>query len=151
VLDALPDDLDGPVLVEDALYSGAWHARGLVLQLERRGIDVGVDRSLANEYGPQRVIDRDEEVGADLIVTRDEWIDQVADRPGVRPIAEWYAIPEDETEVLVAEFERIEADKQAGRLTLDEAIELQGDISRQLTNDGQSMAYRVVVFIDEGD
>jgi hypothetical protein len=151
VLDALPDDLDGPVLVEDAYYSGAWHARGLVLQLERRGIDVGVDRSLANEYGRHRVIDRDEEVGADLIVTRDEWIDQVADRPGLRPIAEWSAVPEDEVEVLVAEFERIEDDKEAGRLTFDEAIELQGDISRQLTNDGQSMAYRVVVFIDEGE
>jgi hypothetical protein len=151
VVDALPDDLDGPVLVEDAYYSGAWHARGLVLQLERRGIDVGVDPSLANEYGRHRVIDPGEEVGADLIVTRDGWIDDVADRPGVRPIAEWYAIPEDEAEVLVAEFERIEADKQAGRVTFDEAIEMQGDIAYQLTNDGQSMAYRVVVFLDEGD
>lgn len=150
VLDALPDDLDGPVLVEDALYSGAWHARGLVLQLERRGIDVGVDPSLANEYGRHRVIDPGDEVGVKLIVTRDEWIADVADRPGVRPIAEWYAIPEDETEALVAEFERIEADKDAGLVGLSEAIERQGDIAYRLTNDGQSMAYRVVVFIDEG-
>ena len=151
VLDALPDDLDGPVLVEDALYSGAWHARGLVLQLERRGIDVGVDPSLANEYGRHRVIDPGDEVGVTLIVTRDEWIADVADRPGVRPIAEWYAIPEDETEELVAEFERIEADKDAGLVGLSEAIERQGDIAYRLTNDGQSMAYRVVVFIDEGE
>src|SRR5690606_23522479 len=57
VLEGLPDEPEGTVEVRDALHAGAWYARGLVLQLERRGVDVGVPASVADEYGRHRVAD----------------------------------------------------------------------------------------------
>src|SRR5690606_23810871 len=56
VVDDVVDDL-GPVPPVLALHAGAWYARGLVLQLERRGVDVGVPASVADEYGRHRVAD----------------------------------------------------------------------------------------------
>lgn len=148
VLDHLPDT-EGTVLVTDALHSGAWHARGLVLQLERRGIDVGVEESLANEYGRHRVVDSPADVGTLLVVTRDEYIDDIAARPGMRMIADWYALPEAEVEELVARRDQVDADLAAGRISYEEAMPVQRSIIRELTNDELSLAYRAAVFVDE--
>ena len=148
VLDHLPET-EGTVLVTDTLHSGAWHARGLVLQLERRGIDVGVEESLANEYGRHRVVDDMADVGTLLVVTRDEYIDDIAARPGMRMIADWYALPEAEIDELVARREQVDADLAAGRITLEEAMPVQVSLIRELTNDELSTAYRAAVFVDE--
>jgi hypothetical protein len=148
VLDYLPDD-EGTVLVNDAFHSGAWHARGLVLQLERGGIDVGVDESLLNEYGHHRVIEPGTDISTLLVVTRDEYVDDVAARPGMRLIAEWQALPEDELVELEAQRDLIGADLAAGRITYEVASPLQMDLLREMTNDELSTAYRAAVFIDE--
>jgi len=149
VVDQLPDELDGPVLITDAFHSGAWHARGLVLQLERRGIDVGVEASLANEYGRHRVLADPGQAGAVLVVTRDRWVDDIAERPGMRLIAEWYALPEDEARALRAESVQVDADLAAGRLTWEDATEIQTRLARELTNGGQALAYRAAVFVGD--
>jgi hypothetical protein len=147
VLENLPDT-DGTVLVTDTMHSGAGPARGLVLQLERQGIDVGVPRSLADEYGRGRVVDP-AQVGTVLVVARDDTIDAVADNPDMQLIAEWRAIPEDETNELLAEREGLLADMDAGRLSLEDGLPLQHANSYKLTGDGTSTAYHIAVFLDE--
>jgi hypothetical protein len=149
VLEGLPDEPEGTVEVRDALHAGAWYARGLVLQLERRGVDVGVPASVADEYGRHRVADP-AEVGDVLVVVRDQWVDAVAERPGMRKVAEWWAVPPDEAAPLLAELDRLDAELEAGRLTLLEHAREHRRIFRQLTDGGRAQAYRVVVFRDEG-
>jgi hypothetical protein len=146
VLDQLPEDA-GPVLVTDAHHSGAWQARGLVLQLERRGIDVGVEADRADEYGRHRVLD--EPPGTVLVVTRDQYVADVAARPGLRLIAEWRALPEDEIEALLARRDEITADVEAGRISALEGDERRGEISVALTDGQRAVAYHVAVFVDE--
>jgi len=146
VVEALPADA-GPVLVTDAGYSGAWHARGLVLQLERRGIEVGVEAARADEYGRHRVLD--EPPGTVLVVTRDEYVEEVGSRPGMRRIAQWGTLPEAEADELWARFRRLGADAAAGRISQVEALERQADVLDALSDDGASFAWRVAVFVDE--
>ena len=146
VLEHLPAD-GGPVLVTDAHYSGAWQARGLVLQLERRGIDVGVEADRADEYGRHRVLD--EPPGTVLVVTRDEYVAVVAARPGLRLVAEWRALPEDATEALLARRDEITADVEAGRIGPREGDERRGEIAAALTDGERAVAYHVAVFVDE--
>ncbi len=154
VLDELPDT-DGTILVTDAFHSGAWHARGLVLQLERRGIEVGVEPSLVHEYGRHRVADP-EDVGAVLVVTMDDTVESIAARPGMRLIASWSALPEDEMQALLDERDQLRADIEAAVSDGDadhpdvEAAEARlREISAELPGDGGSIAYRAAVFVDE--
>ncbi|HEX6417265.1 MAG TPA: hypothetical protein VFZ77_02170 [Acidimicrobiales bacterium] len=146
VVDALPAGA-APVLVTDAGYSGAWHARGLVLQLERHGVDVGVEENRADEYGRHRVLD--EPPGTVLVVTRDEYADQVGERPGMRPIAEWRTVPEAEADELRARLERLDADLAAGRISYDEGLEARAEVLDVLSDGGASHAWRVTVFVHE--
>lgn len=147
VLQQLPDD-PGPVLVTDAHYSGAWQARGLVLQLERRGVDARVEAARADEYGRHRVLD--EPPGTVLVVTRDEYVADVAARPGLRLVAEWRALPEDEIDALLARRAEITADVEAGRISPREGDERRGEIAAALTDGERAVAYHVAVFVDEG-
>lgn len=147
VLAALPDD-PGTIQITDAGHSGAWHARGLLLQLERRGLDVGVDASLSNEYGRHRVVDP-AEVDTVLVVTRDQYVDLVDERPGTRVIAEWYSLPEDEIADLEADLAAISADVEAGRIDPTEGTRRDLDIVELLTNHGQSTAWHAAVFVQD--
>jgi hypothetical protein len=147
VIAALPDD-PGTILVNDAGHSGSWHARGLLLQLERRGFDVGVEESLSNEYGRHRVVDP-AEVDTVLVVTRDQFVDVVGERPGARLIAEWYARPESEIADLEADLAANAADAEAGRIDDGEKARRDFEVVDLLTNDGQSTAYHAVVFVQE--
>ena len=91
VLEGLPDEPEGTVEVRDALHAGAWYARGLVLQLERRGVDVGVPASVADEYGRHRVADPPRSV------TCWSWSATSGSTPSpsgpwMRKVAEWWAV-----------------------------------------------------------
>jgi len=148
VLDTLPDDPGGTVVVNDAFHAGAWYARGLVLQLERRGIDVGVPAYVADEYGRHRVADP-AEAGEVLVVVRDQYVDAFAERPEMRVVAEWWAIPPEEAADLVLELDRLQAELDAGRIGPSEHARRHGEVYRALTDGGRAHAYRVVVFRDE--
>jgi hypothetical protein len=152
VLDEV-DDGEGTILVTDAFHSGAWHARGLVLQLERRGLEVGVEPSLVHEYGRHRVAPR-EDVGSVLVVTMDDTVEDIAEQPQMRQIASWSALPRDEMQALLDERERLESDFEAAAADGDEddwtAIRRRlDDIPGELTGGTGSVAYRVAVFVDE--
>lgn len=147
VVDHLGDDFDGTVLVDDAHHSGAWQARGLVLQLERRGIDVGVERSRVDEYGRHRVIDR---ADADVVfvVSADDHIELVADRPDHRMVAEWQSLPDEDIERLLAERDAVDAAEAAGEIDFREAIDQRLEVVGRMT-EGKGVAWRAAVFVDE--
>ncbi len=156
---------DGIVVVNDQSSSGAWHARGLLLQLEREGFDVGVTELRVHEYGRHRVVDPaalsrgrgnglsdDEDADREVVVlhvSRDEFIANVATRPGMRMIAEWHSTTAAETEALSAERTALDADVSAGRISQQEAIERGQELIAELTGDGKGTAYHVAVFAEE--
>jgi len=100
LLPALLDDLDGrdgTVVITDAVGSGSWYARGIVLELERRGIDVSVPASERWPLSAHRVY-RGGPVAAAYVVTRDQWIDEMADDPNLILVAEWTSVSSNEVE-----------------------------------------------------
>ncbi|HEX5945507.1 MAG TPA: hypothetical protein VFY82_04490 [Acidimicrobiales bacterium] len=162
VLDHL-SGYDGLVLVSDQSHSGAWHARGLVLQLEREGYDVGVPDEVGDEYGRHRVLDvtgatgegegdgERTDAGQEVIVlhvSRDEYIPVVAARPGMRMIAEWYAGPEDEIAALIDERITLGEDVAAGRISEEEGMERGREITTALADGHQATAFHAAVFLE---
>ena len=65
VLDAIEPG-DGQVVVTDQLSDAAWYTRGLVLRLERDGVDARVLPDRGPLFGSTRVVDADEPVQATL-------------------------------------------------------------------------------------
>ncbi|HEX6568452.1 MAG TPA: hypothetical protein VF015_04780, partial [Acidimicrobiales bacterium] len=103
--------------------------------------------NLANEYGRHRVLD--DPPGTVLVVTRDDYVDEVAAGAGMRQIAEWWARPRDEIEDLLARRDEVRADVAAGRLSAREGYDREMEIGAELTNDNASYSYRVAVFVEE--
>jgi hypothetical protein len=94
LLPGLLDDLDGregTVVITDGLGSGSWYARGIILELERRGIDVSVPASDRLVLSAHRVYRGDRLAGA-YLVTTDRSIDEMADDPNLTLVAEWTSV-----------------------------------------------------------
>lgn len=68
------------VMWSDAYVIGA-QGYGLVLELERRGFDVGVTDTFRVPVTPQRVLEPDE-VTAEIHLATGMWVDEVGSRPG---------------------------------------------------------------------
>ncbi|HET6950218.1 MAG TPA: hypothetical protein VFI47_07580, partial [Acidimicrobiales bacterium] len=141
-------DVDGQVAIDDVFQSGAWHARGLVLALEKAGVDARVDGARADLFGRHRVVAGAFEVR--LVVAVDKVVDTVADQPGTRVIAEWSAIPLDRMRELEAERRELETAGNAGRIGIDDVAERSAAIDDELRGDTRNAgAYHVVVYLDE--
>jgi hypothetical protein len=144
VLDAVDHDPDaGPVLVSDVLGNGAWYARGLVLQLERAGIDARVPEDQAVLFGDHRVLGDDEEPQARLLVLFDEAIPRFIEQPGLRLLTQWSSVGDEEFDRW---YELVDAYQQ-GDLGPDEFF----DEIRATDLAGRHPAtyMRVAVFVDE--
>ncbi|MGQ0805113.1 MAG: hypothetical protein ACT4PI_14780 [Actinomycetota bacterium] len=83
VVDALPER-DGEVVVRSDTFSGNLYAAALVLLLEQRGIDIGVERANEEAFGEHRV-HREGRVRATLVVY--EGLDTLVPRPELRLVA----------------------------------------------------------------
>ena len=115
LLPGLLDDLDGrdgTVVITDAFGSGSWYSRGLVLELERRGIDVKVPATDIAPLSAHRVYRGGQLAGA-YVVIRDQWIDQYAADPNMTLVAEWSSVSSREEERYEQELADIEAELEA--------------------------------------
>ena len=115
LLPGLLDDLDGrdgTVVITDAFGSGSWYSRGLVLELERRGIDVKVPATDMAPLSAHRVYRGGQLAGA-YVVIRDQWIDQYAADPNMTLVAEWSSVSSREEERYEQELADIEAELEA--------------------------------------
>jgi hypothetical protein len=132
LLPGLLDDLDGrdgTVVITDALGTGSWYARGLILELERQGLDVKVPATDIAPLSAHRVYRGGRLAGA-YVVTRDQWIDQYAADPSMTLVAEWSSVSSREEERHEHAVADIEAELEARP---DDAAEIlqqvpQGDL-----------------------
>lgn len=146
LLDALPADA-GQVAVEDVFHSGAWFARGIVLALEEAGVDARVGPDRADLFGRHRVVDGSPDTR--IVVAVDMMVDEVAEEPGMRPIAEWSHLPEDRREELEAERREVEAAIAAGTVYPTVGAERRDRVNERLYGDTGAFAFHIVVFLDE--
>ncbi len=140
-------DVDGPVLIDDGLQSGAWYARSLVVELEKRGYDVVVPADRGAVYGRHRVVQGDD-FATRLVITADINVDDIAANPDLRRIAWWTAIPEAEQAPLFAERQRIEDAAAAGDLGPYGAADAVAPVNDALRDHSGSTSYQVAVFLD---
>jgi hypothetical protein len=146
LLDALPADA-GQVAVEDVFHSGAWIARGIVLALEEAGVDARVGPDRADLFGRHRVVDGSPDTR--IVVAVDMKVDEVAEEPGMRPIAEWSRLPEDRREELEAERREVEAAIAAGTVYPTVGAKQRDRVNEKLYGDTGAFAFHIVVFLDE--
>ncbi|QYG94001.1 hypothetical protein HC251_17200 [Iamia sp. SCSIO 61187] len=139
------EDVDEPVLVTDPFQAGAWYARGLVLQLERRGIEAVVPPERRWEQSPHRIHDGGP-VGATLVVVTDRSVADYLEDPDLELIVEWSDASPEELDALDAAMDRIEADRVAGRIDDERASLLAGDLVAPLQAATDATFYRVAVF-----
>ncbi|HET6949009.1 MAG TPA: hypothetical protein VFI47_01440 [Acidimicrobiales bacterium] len=146
------EDADRPLLFTDVIpMAGPWYSRGVVLQLERHGIEVQVPagmryaftRSREHHGGP---------VEARLLMVSGDQVPEMLDEPGLELISRWATVTPARYDALRAERDELLEDFEEGRLDISDAefqrrfIELsdklRGDELRVTTAD-------VAVFLDE--
>ena len=151
LMPAVLDEVDGgdtSVLVTDRFATGAWYARGIVLQLERRGVDVRVPADQEQVFGTRRV-GRDE-ADVTLVVAQNEAIDTVERDPTLRLVASWSSASADELAAAAQERATLDADLAAGRITYVEHAVLNWQTDHALADNTGAVAYRVAVFALNG-
>ena len=144
-LGTLPEG-DGQVVVSDVFHNGAWYARGLVLQLERRGVDARVPRHNEPLFAEHRVVDPDRPVRAHFVVAINRGIADLAANPDVELVTEWTAVGRERTDEIDAELARLDADHRAGRIGAWEHVEAGGHLERERWGDSEATAWAVAVF-----
>jgi hypothetical protein len=120
----IAEGADVPIVVEDPYAAGMWWARGLTLQLERRGIAVRVPATWSIALGEHRVVDADGPAPQRIVVATGDMIDDLAG-PGMRVVAEWRARDPSPGSIGQERARRraeIEADWRAGRVSAEEAL-----------------------------
>jgi hypothetical protein len=145
---------EGQVVVNDPYNQAAWFSRGMVLQLERRGIDARVGPTRAIMHGEHRVYD-EEPVQAHLLVVMNEAIEAIEAQPDMQALARWTSPALTPSPEVARQMAELEDDFEAGRITGEEYVVALGELEvpRLETITGEaaaqlSGAYDVMVFLD---
>lgn len=139
------DDSDGPVLVVDPFSGAAWYARGIVLQLDRNGIDAVVLPENSWEVSEHRV-QRKGPVAVELVVVSDEAVTTMLNAPGHTLIAEWSVVSEERIDAYEKGRAGRRAEVEAGRMSEFTAVMVDREQSKRIVTPGGAIAYRVAVF-----
>jgi hypothetical protein len=119
VLDMIKRD-GGQVVLSDAYSYASWYTRGLVLQLERAGVDARVPANQAKVVGRSRVYDSGEPMQASLVVMMDKNVTDLLADPNFRLVARWKPAPETPLADAYARRREIDRALKAGTLTINE-------------------------------
>lgn len=114
VLDEI-EGRDGVVVVNDTFGTGAWYARGIVLQLVRMGYDVRVTADQRHVFGDRWVYDGGP-VAAELVVVRDEFVREIDSKPEMRLVSTWTSVTDEELARVEEAQAELDADYEAGRV-----------------------------------
>jgi hypothetical protein len=136
----------GQVLVDDPYQIASWYQRGLVLQLERRGIDARVAPQRSRLFGDHRVVDADRPVEVHLVVMMNEAVSRLLQDPSVQMIARWRDPSQPAQERRVAE---LDADYAAGRLDITEYFLLMASLNDGRDPMSKAAGYDVAVFVSD--
>ncbi len=139
---------DGPVVVNEVLsVSGNGHARGLVLQMERHGIEARVPEHHAMYFSPERVYDGGP-VAAHLVFATDDDIESLLDDPNLRLIARWTDTSPGDADAVAARMAELEEVWHAGEISDDEYLAFAGAARAAGKGNGAAIADGAV-FVDE--
>jgi hypothetical protein len=141
---------DGPVLVTELpSVAGPWYSRALVLQLERRGLDVRIDRVMrfwftaTLEYwgGP---------VGTRVMVANGDDVGRLLGADGFTLLARWRPIPASLDVLAEWVVDGAEASHDAGDLSGAECFDVAKVVGEARAGDRPATtAFDVAVFLDE--
>jgi hypothetical protein len=146
LLPPLLDDLagrDGTVVIGDAFGTGSRYARGIVLELERRGMDVKVPPVDIEPYSPHRVY-RGGPLAGVYVVTRDQYIPHLADDPNMRLVTQWSSVSQGELEQEARDSAELDTERAAGRV--DDAAYFNESPAGDLYDNDRATYYAVAVF-----
>jgi hypothetical protein len=91
VLDVV-DRGGGEVVLDAPFTMGDWWSRGIVLQLDRRGVDVRIPPEQVRSFGEHR-LHGDGPLQAWLVVVRDQWVEAAGANPDMELVARWTGAP----------------------------------------------------------
>jgi hypothetical protein len=155
VLDAFDEDQggmggDGQVVVERyANHLGSHnYGRGLLLQLERHGIDARVPATRIRIF-PETRNQTEGPVRARLVVAADGKIDEVRADPDYRLLSIWSPLSEREQDELFERIAELESGYEAGRISRIDLLAETGQLDAKLHGNKAVVAYSVAVFLDE--
>jgi hypothetical protein len=107
----------GDVLVQSTPAAYGYQP-GVVRYLERRGVQVRVDRSLEDSYGRHRIHQPDAPLRGAMTIAADEDFDERITSPHLRLVAYWGTRTEDERKTMVMRRTELQAHYEAGTLSL---------------------------------
>jgi hypothetical protein len=125
-----------------------WYSRGLVLQLERRGVEVEVDRRLGSWFTEARthtggpVADR-------LVVAVGDDIPPLMDDPDLRLLAEWSSVPAATRDRIESEHADLADARAAGDVTDAGYVRRFIELQLQLQAHPGITADHVALFVDD--
>lgn len=136
------------VVLTDSLSDAAWYTRGLVLQLERAGVDVRVPADREALFGTHRVVQRDKPVQTVLLVLQGDDVARRLKDPMFHLIARWRPGPHSDFAEALRRREPLDRALRAGTLTQAEysakvAKVMKGPPHNPVSED-------LGVFVDEG-
>ncbi len=146
LLPPLLDDLagrHGTVVIADAFGTGSWYSRGIVLELERRGMDVEVPPVEIEPYSPHRVY-RGGPLAGVYVVTRDGYIPHLMDDPNMRLVAQWSSVTQAELEKAARNAEELDAELDAG--LIDSETYFNESPGGHLYDNDRATYYAVAIF-----
>lgn len=142
-------DGEGQVMVGDFFANGSWYARSVVLELEREGYDARSPVAYQDLFGEHRVVDGAGDV--QLYVAQDLGIRSFERNPGLRKVAEWVGIDEDERTRGEDHIEMLQRRAAAGEIDTGELQFNSAYVDIGLHQDSDATAYAVAVFVEESD
>ncbi len=144
VLEAI-EGTDGEVLVTDSL-AGSWHARGVVLELERRGFAARVPAERKELFGDSRVVG-EATPQARIHVGVDSELGPLGGDPNLRLLSEWRSLSPADVAELEARTAEVDADLEAGRIDQVEHELEKAAIERSL-NRTDTISFAVATYLD---
>ena len=141
---------DGQVIVERGENHLGTHTygRGLVLQLERHGVDARVTATRIR-FLPETRNQTEGPVRARLVIAVEEQIDELRRDPDYEMLSLWSPLTDREQDEVKAQMEQVYEDYAAGRITEHTWLDQSGKLDTQLYGHKEVVAYAVAVFLDK--
>ena len=143
-------DADDPLLFDDLMtLAGPWYSRGIVLELERHGIEAEVDARMRHPYARHQVHDGGP-VEDRILVASNEDVPPLLDEPGLELVSRWLAVPADRQDELTAALDDLSDQLAAGTVTEAGYVSSSQALVSDLMGDDRpdTVATDVAVFVD---
>jgi hypothetical protein len=123
VLDEVEPDA-GQVVLADGPRDAVWYSRGLVLALEKAGLDARVPRSRVPLFGESREVDPGEPAQATFLVVQGDEVRRARRDPSLRLVTRWRPEAGSEQAAALRRLARLDRRLARGEITSAEHVRL---------------------------